>query len=129
MTQESLDRLKEVVAKATPGPWEVAAHKTCRVVWAPNAPNKSSPSSHGKSICNIGIRSHPENCNYIAAFDPPTVSSLLQQIETLQKQVGVAREHFHLIVIQRENFVEDAAKNSIEFAVEALSTLDGMGEK
>ncbi len=52
-----------------------------------------------------------------------TLQAPLDDISRLVKALEVAEEHLGLIVIQRENFPEDAAENSIRFASEALKEI------
>ena len=94
-------KLRAVIAKATPGEWawETPMGEHCPWIvqggkqayeWKPLATLgdciEDGPNPHSKAF-----RAVQGNAAYIAAFDPPTTTALLDTIDTLRQQLAKAR--------------------------------------
>jgi hypothetical protein len=117
-----LTHLREAASKATPGEWasEDGGQIICIV-------EQLEPALPFPPIATTWIQnglSDEQNINngdFISLANPANVLRLLDALE-------VQREALEQIQLQRENFPEDAASNSIQFASEALTRADAILE-
>jgi len=116
---EDLVKLREIAEKATPGPWE---HDPEWIQY----PDMLRPSMNvysrasgpdGRIICNADIWKHEpagahENAEFIAAFDPPTVLSLLADRARMEKALEEARK---VITVVRRNIMVEVIGGNERF--------------
>lgn len=96
MTELDLTKLREIAEAATPGPWE-AELATKRKCYAPHC-----GFDHWYNLVHIeGVTLlkdtvlAAEDAIHIAAFDPPTVIALIDEIERLKARIEAAKAiHF-----------------------------------
>ena len=96
MTAERLAELRRIAEAATPGPWRIPGAHVFRVV-APETQNQGDPYYPWAVIADADPHSvdgeqAAVNACYIAAFHPPTVLALLDEIERLRREREVLAE-------------------------------------
>lgn len=108
MDADELARLREIATKATPGPWSwytpdkgyladyvITEHPDFQ-------PDKKRPFRHliAETECKDSTRS--ANSAHIAAFDPPTVLALLDDLENAQNRLYEASAYVEMAARYRE---------------------------
>ena len=85
LTDERLAELRTIAeADVSPGPWRVALDAPCFL-------SVASTEGWRVAACGDEVTKHSsEDANFIAAFDPPTVLALLDELERLRSHAGPA---------------------------------------
>lgn len=91
LTPDRLQELRRIAEAATPGPWGIPGENVFRVV-APETQNQGDPYYRWAVIADADPSSvdgeqAAANACYIAAFHPPTVLAMLDEIERLRREL------------------------------------------
>lgn len=113
MTPISLPRLIELARAATPGPWSYDVDED--EIHADSCSTQDGEPWHVIPSQQTGYFT-PKNAAFIAAANPATVIALAEALRDSQEALS-------LILMQNENFVEDAQNNIYRLASEALARI------
>lgn len=96
MTEEAkLVELRELAKQATPGPWTFGAQWICRKLGDPRQPG--NPDTDYQYLAQVPLNDYDSprwnaDAAFIAACDPQTILSLLDEIERLSNERDAERE-------------------------------------
>ena len=138
-------KLRAVIAKATPGEWawETPMGEHCPWIvqggkqayeWKPLATLgdciEDGPNPHSKAF-----RAVQGNAAYIATFDPPTTTALLDTIDTLSQQLAEARKAAFGIgqrvvysLGQRSEFADPLDRSEAVISATVIGNIEGWYE-
>lgn len=89
----SLDKLEELAAKATPGPWNpFNGHQTFAVEKTIAGSKTNVVTWNGFDGNGLSNRQNKRNANFIAAANPDTIKSLIARVRNTEEQLKAAQE-------------------------------------